>query len=720
MDTDTHPAETNPDRNDRESSTPPDLLARAFLDILARAVGAESKPLLRSGDPEDPIERLLDDLSGTDTQTNRISIRPDLAAIAILTARAIEAVPGLVRELRRGSPVVAITTHGADIVRLVAEVVEQCAFGSDLEVLESGQHASRRVQRTALMVVCDGTEVGHKPEKGNDHIAAAIHTQSPIIGIAPDPRHHLPHDLLRAAEYRLTIGDIDENAIALVVEAVTGQRPDQPIDAELVRAADVSDLQLAFRKNQTPDECMRRLGEIVRMKGIFDEDGPTLDELSGYGAAKEWGLNLASDLAAYRRGRLDWAAIEKGLLLDGPPGVGKSQYAKALARSAGVPIVATSVAEWNAATYLSGTLQAMRNAFIQARKLAPSILFIDELDGISDRSRLQGEYVEYWAQIVNQLLELLAGVDDRPGVVVIAATNHAHKIDPAIRRAGRLDRTITIAPPDVDDLRNILRFYLREDLLTEDLMPLALAARGGTGADVEAWVRRARSRARRADRRLTAGDVLIEIKGDRIDLPYELREIIAIHEAGHVVVGTALKCYDPNRVWLTESGGLTSGEMNSGANLTLHGLQNILTTILAGRAAEKLLLGAPEITIGSGLGDDSDLTRATQIAFDLEFRFGLGSSGLVQLPEASREMFFLDQTMMAAVQNRLNTCYLQAESIVQARRPAVLAIASALASRGYLDRSAIREILRRHHLNPEVDAALRGDDRDDERSEPRE
>jgi SpoVK/Ycf46/Vps4 family AAA+-type ATPase len=106
-------------------------------------------------------------------------------------------------------------------------------------------------------------------------------------------------------------------------------------------------------------------------------------------------------------------------------------------------------------------------------------LFIDELDGVSDRARLQGEYVEYWSQIVNLLLELLAGIDDRSGVVVIGATNHADKIDPAIRRAGRLDRTIKIERPETNDLCEIIRFYLKNELPEIDLKPLGLAARGG-------------------------------------------------------------------------------------------------------------------------------------------------------------------------------------------------------------------------------------------------
>ncbi len=361
----------------------PDLLARAFLDILARAAGAESKPLLRKGDPDDPIEHLLDDLSSGVGRDNQFSVRPDVAAVAILTARALETVPGLIKELRRGNPVITIATHNAEMVALVAEVLQECAFSSDIQVSRN-QYASSRQYRTALTLVRDGTENGHKPEKGNETVASALHGQGPIIGIAPDPRRHLPRDLMRTSEHHLVLGDLDESAVALVIEAVTGQAPQAALRPELVRAIEISDQQLAVRKNQTSDECLKRLDDIVQNKNIFDDSGPRLKELAGYGQAKDWGLNLAADLAAYKRSRLDWSCVDKGLLLDGPPGVGKTQYAKALARTAGIPIVATSVAQWNAANHLSGTLQAMRNAFMHARKFAPAILFIDELDGVSD------------------------------------------------------------------------------------------------------------------------------------------------------------------------------------------------------------------------------------------------------------------------------------------------------------------------------------------------
>ncbi len=676
-----------------------DLLARAFLDILARATGADSNLLLRKGAPDDPIEHLLDDLSNGSARSNQVSIRPDIAAVAILTARALQSVPGLVRELRRGNPVVTIATNSADIVALVAEVMEECAFGSDVQTFRNDQYVTSRQHRTVLTFVRDGTDTGHRPEKGNETVASALHSQSPIIGIAPDPRRHLPRDLMRTAEHHLVLGELDESAVALVVEVVTGRAPRGAIAPELISALDTSDLQLAVRKWLTPDQCVTRLRELVGSKNILDDGGgPRLEELSGYGLAKDWGLRLAADLADFRRGRLDWASIDKGLLLEGPTGVGKTQYAKALARTAGVPFLATSVADWNSANYLSGTLQTMRSVFAQARKLAPSIIFIDELDGISDRARLTGEYVEYWSQIVNLLLELLSGAEDRPGVVVLAATNHLDRIDPAIRRAGRLDRTITIARPKTEDLCEIFRYHLKNDLLDADVMPLALAAEGSTGADVDAWVRRGRSHARRAARDLTAADILHEIRGQSYVLPPAVERIVTLHEAGHIVVGAALRCYKPKRVWLTETGGRASGESDICGQLTLGGLERIITMILAGRAAEKLFLGPDEITIGASVGDDSDLARATQIAYDIETRFGFGQYGLTHFPENARQIIMHDKAVLVAIEERLRRCHLEAETIIQHNQAAVLAIAARLREKGYVERIELTQILQQHNL----------------------
>jgi cell division protease FtsH len=675
-------------------TNPPDLVARAYLDMLATEAGTNGSPLLRSGDPDDPIERLIDDLSTAPESIGRTSIRADLAAAAVLVARAIESVDGLTRDLRRHSSVVVLATHGAEVVSLVQQVLKTCAFGKEAKVLDDRSFDDARYTRPVLLLTRDGTAADHKPERGNGTVAQALHVRAPIFGVAPDPRRHLPRDLLRAAEHHLSLGQLDAAAISLVIEAVTGRAPVVGIDDQLVRAADISDLALSVRADRNADNCVRRLEKIVSNKNVFDHRGPCLEELSGYGAAREWGLNLVADLHEYRAGRLDWECIEKGLLLAGPPGVGKTQFARAIAKSANVPLIATSVADWNAASYLSGTLAAIKSCFAQARQLAPCILFIDELDGISDRAKLSSEYREYWTQIVNLLLEQLSGVEDRPGVVVISATNHPDHIDAAIKRAGRLDRTIEIELPDANSLAAIFRFHLGADVLPDaDLLPAALAAAGKTGADVESFVRRAKSRARRGQRDLVLADLLHEIRTGREGLPENLRKACSVHEAGHLIVGVALAVFEPQALSILDHGGATRFELTRANSQAERGIENFITALLAGRAAEEIVLGSSQATAGAGVGSQSDFARATDAAVDLELRFGFGAIGVARFSDPVTNVLLQDPSILGLVKERLDRCHARARDLVQQNLEAVEAVARRLEATGYLDRAAIDELL---------------------------
>lgn len=217
-----------------------------------------------SGDPSDPVEILLDDLMDTPVE-DRVSVRPDLAAVAVLTARAIEAEPGLTRILRRGSPVVAITTHTADRVASVKKVIEICSLPSERTVVTNHRY-SRPGRDEALIVAREGTDKGDKPDSGNEAIANALYARSTIIGIAPEPRRQLPRDLMRSAEYRLVLPEMDQSALALVIEAVTGKHPEQSIDPTAIRLLDIADLVLALRPDRTG-------GVSVTARGIDREEG---------------------------------------------------------------------------------------------------------------------------------------------------------------------------------------------------------------------------------------------------------------------------------------------------------------------------------------------------------------------------------------------------------------------------------------------------------------
>ncbi len=680
---------------------PSDQLARAFIEQLRQ----EERTRIRRDasytsaldgvaidDEDDPVERIVS-RNEASRQVEHVPVPADRAAVAVLVARAIDAEPGLLRRLRREAPVVVLATHLGELVEPAQAILETCAFKSGTKVKDLTLSKSAMLARNhAGLFVRDGTGKDHRPDVGNDIVGNVLHARVPLIGVAPDPKRQLPRDLIRAAEHRLSLPTLDQDGLDLVVEAVVGSRPTRKVDQDLLRTLDIADLPVALRNATSADAGIDSVVKVLAEKADYLETGAGLEDLHGYGAARDWGLALAADLKAYRAGGLSWAEIDnRGLLLSGPPGVGKTSFARALAKTARVPLVATSVADWNSADYLSGTLRAIRDAFAKARALAPCILFIDEIDGISDRATIRGEYVQYWTQVVNCLLEHLAGVEDRPGVVVVAATNHPDRIDPAVRRAGRLDREIGIAKPDSSTLARIFRHHLGPDALAdESLMPLALAARGTTGADVEAFVRRARGAARRQARALILDDILAEIRQGRVPPSGAARHRTAIHEAGHAVVSRALDIGFIIDLSLHDGGGeLMLGHAIDG-DATLPQLDAILEVALAGRVAEEIAFDAG--SIGVGLGSGSDLALATRIARDIELRFGLGGFGPIHV-EASTSDLFLVNGLLGPVAARLRAASERARKILSERWKQVETIAAALDGAGYLAGAEINALL---------------------------
>lgn len=211
----------------------------------------------------------------------------------------------------------------------------------------------------------------------------------------------------------------------------------------------------ALRRGRPIKNALARLSKVadlnVKRPRGKKNDLPPLRDMYGYGAAKEWGLELAQDLIDWQRGKIDWSEVDTGIVLSGPPGVGKTQFAAALARQCNVPIIATSLARWQARGHLGDLLKAMRSDFDKAKEGAPCILFCDELDSFGDRNSFSADNKDYSTQVVNGFLEHLDGLDGREGVVVIGATNNVSGIDPAILRPGRLDRHVAIPLPSASD-----------------------------------------------------------------------------------------------------------------------------------------------------------------------------------------------------------------------------------------------------------------------------
>ncbi|WP_049832758.1 AAA family ATPase [Methylorubrum extorquens] len=649
---------------------------------------------LSAGAARDPSEGCDDFGSPSAEPGGSPGPRPDRAAAAVMLARALQERGDVLQPLAAQAPVVVLRVPSGAWVDAITTVLAACVLDGRQVTRGGGRraHGSLRRSRDVLVFARDGQKTSHHATEDNDAVTGAIQAGRPVVGISHDPARLLPRDLVRAADFTVEVGPLDGAGVSLVVEAVAGTRPRSALEDRLAALCDPADLLVFVRRDQDADASTSRLRQgLIARSGVAG--GPRLEDLHGYGEAKAWGLALVDDLRRWRSGTIPFSACETGLLLSGPPGVGKTRFAMAVARSTQLNFLAGSLGQWQGARdgHLGHLLGAMRRFFEEARR-QPSLMLIDEIDSFGSREEFRAHHRDYSSQVVNALLELIDGATSREGIVIIGATNHPHRLDPAIRRSGRLERHIHLGQPDADSLRGIFRHYLREDLPALDLRALAQEARGLTGADVETAVRRARGLSRRAGRPLKPEDLADALRNGRPKLGDELRWRICVHEAGHGLAAVSGGGRHTSvELSVRSTGGMIESQpADRVESPTEDDLEAYLVTALSGRAAEQVVLG--DVATGSA----SDLAAATRCATMMETRFGfsrdfpLVTIGLDDEVDLTRAPF-----LIRPVADRLKASYERALALMQAERPALERLALALSRRGFLEDAEIRAIVAR-------------------------
>jgi cell division protease FtsH len=469
---------------------------------------------------------------------------------------------------------------------------------------------------------------------------------------------------------------------------------------------------LAFLKTRT------RLYDKARQEPVRFTDVAGVDE------AKDELVEVVDFLKNPERYRALGGRIPRGLLLIGPPGTGKTLLARAVAGEADVPFYSLNASEF-VEMFVGLGAARVRDLFDQAKKTAPAIIFIDEIDAVGRTRGGLGAIASHdeREQTLHQLLAELDGFDARTTVILMAATNRPEVLDPALLRPGRFDRQVIVDRPDLRGREAILRVHARKLPLADgvDLEAVARRTPGMAGADLANIVNEAAlAGARRGAQRIEALDFAEAL--DRVQLGLRRRGIImtpaerrrvAYHEAGHALVALALPLADPvERVSIVARTigalGMTLQVPRDERHVVTAGeLETRVTVLVGGRAAEELALG--EVSTGA----HDDLGRATQVLREMITKLGmsrrLGLSTLARsvgsplLGVTQDERLCSESTAREIdeeVRDRIEEHYQQARALLAARRAALEAAAEALLARESLTGEELAAIAARHGASP--------------------
>ena len=449
-----------------------------------------------------------------------------------------------------------------------------------------------------------------------------------------------------------------------------------------------------------------------------DKEKVVFDDIAGNDSAKQDLHEVVDFLKHPKKYQELGAKIPKGVLLVGSPGTGKTMLARAVAGEAEVPFFSISGSEF-VEMFVGVGASRVRDLFTKAKKNAPCIIFIDEIDAVGRKrgSGMGGGHDER-EQTLNQILVEMDGFDGNANVIVLAATNRADVLDPALLRPGRFDRRVNIMLPERRDREAILKVHFKNKPTddTVNIDKLAAKTAGSSGADLANMANEAAIIAARNRRKKITNDDLTEAF-EKVAIGPERktkvmnekeRELTAYHEAGHAIVGHVLPDSDPvHKVTIIPRGG-TGGvtwflppEDRSYTNV--YEFKDILARAMGGRIAEKLIYGDDGITTGAG----SDLRKATEIARDMVIEQGMGNklrdqvfhedNGGLMFDKMTRDRPYSDGTAELIDQEVaafVNEAKERAELVLKANKNFLDDLAKALLEQETLEEAEVDEILK--------------------------
>lgn len=484
----------------------------------------------------------------------------------------------------------------------------------------------------------------------------------------------------------------------------------------LVGVAYVMFTKLAAGNNKSMD--------FGRSRAKLSEDGGQVrfTDVAGLKEEKEEVKELIDFLKNPKKFQKLGARIPKGVLLVGPPGTGKTLLAKAVAGEANVPFYYISGSDF-VELFVGVGASRVRDMFKQAKQSAPCLIFIDEIDAVGRQrgTGLGGGHDER-EQTLNQLLTEMDGFGANEGIIIIAATNRPDVLDPALLRPGRFDRQVTVSLPDAKEREEILEVHAKNKVFADEVNLSNVSQRtpGFSGADLENLLNEAALLAVRREKDKITMDEIDEAT-DRVILgpaktsrriTEKEKRLVAIHEAGHAVIG--LKLTDAQEVHKITiiprgmAGGYTMmlpKEEKMGI-MTKDELISQITGLLGGRASEETFLG--EITTGAS----DDFKKATRIARSMVTEYGMSDLGPIQLEEKSEGVFlgrdyaksrdFSDQVALEIdkeVSKILEECYKNAKKLLSKHETLVLLIADALMKYETLTKEQIAALVETGDIN---------------------